>query len=309
MKSNWYWRVFPGDFPQQICLFQIILNHLKNSVLTPQGVCSWHKMANFFYCQNFLPDLKGVFSRDWPGISSPPAITWYRNHTIYTRSVFLWWSKMHLKDFLRNCKKGWWWWWRWWWWSSSSSSSSSSWSLIMLMQSDAVRWPSKAIFFPFETFSSEQQKKQAAGSFCKFALKLCWKNMFWFHHSKFYSYLTRNILFCLLNQWLWKLVTSLCDFARREEKWILAQLLALTPGGNAMCERFKSCKNIKCTSRGDAEGKFHNNLLKNINKYVCVAMLYSLQMQHSLKLFFYHAVIFDWSQNWPKRLGWVFLEF
>ena len=105
MKSNWYWRVFPGDFPQQICLFQIILNHLKNSVLTPQGVCSWHKMANFFYCQNFLPDLKGVFSRDWPGISSPPAITWYRNHTIYTRSVFLWWSKMHLKDFLRNCKK------------------------------------------------------------------------------------------------------------------------------------------------------------------------------------------------------------
>ena len=105
MKSNWYWRVFPGDFPQQICLFQIILNHLKNSVLTPQGVCSWHKMANFFYCQNFLPDLKGVFSRDWPGITSPPAITWYRNHTIYTRSVFLWWSKMHLKDFLRNCKK------------------------------------------------------------------------------------------------------------------------------------------------------------------------------------------------------------
>ena len=62
--------------------------------------------------------------------------------------------------------------------------------------------------------------------------------------------------------------------------------------GNAMCESFKSCKNIKCKSRGDAEGKFHNNLLKNINKYVCVAMLYSLQMQHSLKLF-YHAVIFD----------------
>ena len=110
MKSNWYWRVFPGG---ENCLsstskffsFQIILNHRKNSVLTPQGVCSWHKMANFFYCQNFLPDLKGVFSRDWPGISSPPAITWYRNHTIYTRSVFLWWSKMHLKDFLRNCKK------------------------------------------------------------------------------------------------------------------------------------------------------------------------------------------------------------
>ena len=175
MKSNWYWRVFPGDFPQQICLFQIILNHLKNSVLTPQGVCSWHKMANFFYCQNFLPDLKGVFSRDWPGITSPPAITWYRHHTIiYTRSVFLLWSKMHLKDFLRNCKK--------------MMMMMTMVIMIMKMQSDAVRWPSKAIFFPFETFSSEQQKKQAAGSFCKFGLKLRWKyiNISWFQFYKEY---------------------------------------------------------------------------------------------------------------------------
>ena len=107
-------------------------------------------MANFFYCQNFLPDLKGVFSRDWPGITSPPAITWYRNHTIYTRSVFLWWSKIHLKDFLRNCKK---------------MMMMTMVIMIMLMQSDAVRWPSKAIFFPFETFSSEQQKETSSSRF------------------------------------------------------------------------------------------------------------------------------------------------